>query len=227
MAVPTNDRDLVPYSLTFSTYASSDATSYGLTTAQAAHLATLRATYFDCYSAAVSDGMKSKYLVTLKNSARQGLLDYLRELYSIVQINPAISDALKVQIGVLVKKTEPTPVPVPGMAPRIAIVGTNGRTVRVAISNPDAPEERRLPRGVILVNLFSFVGETAPAGSAGWKFETSTAKRQQNVTFAPTVAEGARVWFTAFYLNSRKQSGPATPPISAYLSGGSTELLAA
>jgi hypothetical protein len=41
------------------------------------------------------------------------------------------------------------------------------------------------------------------------------------------VASGATVWFTAFYFNNRKQSGPASAAISTTIGAGSTMRMAA
>jgi hypothetical protein len=64
------------------------------------------------------------------------------------------------------------------------------------------------------------VGATAPEDPSAYKFEGSTTRSVINVVFPLSVAEGAKVWITAFYFNPRSMSGPGCAPVSAYMQFG-------
>ena len=67
----------------------------------------------------------------------------------------------------------------------------------------------------------SSVLSAPPRGDGRPRFQGGTGKLVMDVTFDPWLAPGAKVWFTAFFFNRRKESGPAATPISANLPGGS------
>ena len=70
------------------------------------------------------------------------------------------------------------------------------------------------------------MGETAPSTESDWTFQGNTNKTTIDVSFPPTVEPGAKVWFTAFFYNGRKQSGLAAVAVSTNLPGGSAMAVA-
>lgn len=230
MAVPTKDTDLVNFAQNMDTRITATPSAFGLTSSQATVFHGYFAAYLAAYNAdqaARAAGIKDKSLTTAKDSAKRTLLGNARELYAFVQASTSVTDANKNLLGVTVRKTTPTPVPVPLVPPRIAVVSCVGHTVRLRFSDPAAPTRRGLPPGVLGVNIFSFVGEDPPAGTTGWHFDGGTGRNTADIQFASTLAPGAKVWFTAFYFNPRKESGPATAPVGTNIPGGSATPMAA
>src|SRR5258706_406301 len=60
----------------------------------------------------------------------------------------------------------------------------------------------------------------AATEEADWTFQGNTPRTSMNVTFPGATPAGAKVWFTAFWFNPRKQSGPAATPLGINLPGG-------
>ena len=87
--------------------------------------------------------------------------------------------------------------------------------------DPANPTRRGKPAGVDGLSVFSFVGTSAPTDEANWKFEGNTTRTVVDVLFPATVVPGAKVWFTAFYFNARKQRGPAATAVGTNIAGGS------
>ena len=52
-----------------------------------------------------------------------------------------------------------------------------------------------------------------------WTFEGVASKTMIDITFPAGTAAGAKVWFTAFWFNSRKQNGPAASPVTTNVPG--------
>jgi len=230
MAIPRRDSLLVPYCQNWDTRVTASPSTFSLTAGQATVLHGYVQAYLDAYNAeqaSVAADTRSKSLTTAKNTAKASLLLNLRELYTFVQASTSVSDANKNLLGVTVKKTTPTPTPPPGVAPAIQCVSANGLTVKLRFSDSDMPSRRGLPPGSIGINVFSFVGATPPAGPDGWRFQGGTGKLFTDVTFDPSLAPGTKVWFTAFFFNRRKESGPAATPISTNLPGGAALPIAA
>ncbi|HTL29753.1 MAG TPA: hypothetical protein VL282_11045, partial [Tepidisphaeraceae bacterium] len=114
-----------------------------------------------------------------------------------------------------------TPQPVPGFAPLLSVVKVSGHVVTVRMANPNEPSSKARPAFTSGMALFSYVGDETPTDPAAFKFETNTGRTEIDVTFPASVATGATVYFTAFFFNNRKQSGPACTPVSATLGAGS------
>jgi hypothetical protein len=128
---------------------------------------------------------------------------------------------MRSDLGLTVKDVEPTPIPPPAFAPSIIIESTTGNVVRIRMMDPANPTRRGKPDGVDGIAVFSFVGAAAPAEEGDWKFEGNTTRTTSDVMFPAATPAGSKVWFTAFYFNARKQSGPAATPAGTNIPGGS------
>src|SRR4051812_48963721 len=126
MAIPKKDSALLAWSTNFDTRVSASATTFGLTTSQATSYTTLHDAFVAAYNAVSTPGARSKSLVTAKDIAKASLLALARELYGLVSANTTVSDPNKELIGVNVRKTPPTPVPVPSEAPALDIISVTG-----------------------------------------------------------------------------------------------------
>lgn len=223
MAMPIQDGALVNWGSNFDTKGTATPSKYSLTASQMTSFHTAYTAFVSAYNAVATAreaGSRSKLLTSTKDQAKADLLVIGRELYSIVQSAISVADGDKSDIGVVVKKTSPTPVPPPSTAPGIAIVSSFGNTVKLRMYDVARPTHRSRPAGTIGASVFSFVGATPPSDESGWKFEGVAGKLIVDVTFPPATPGGAKVWFTAFWFNDRKQNGPASAPIGTNIPGG-------
>jgi hypothetical protein len=229
MAVPKKDADLLSWGDNFGTRISASPVTYGLSAAQAASFDAKYSAFQVAYTALLAAreaGVRSAPLTATKNSTKFDLTQTARELYGFVQDSLTVTDAQKIELGVVVRDVEPSPVPPPSSDPGIEIVSTVGRTVKIRLVDKTTTGRRGRPLGVIGAAVFSHVGPTAPADISGWTFRGNTGRTEVDVDFPSTVANGATVFLTAFWFNDRKQSGPAAAPISVNLPGGDVSMAA-
>jgi hypothetical protein len=219
VSFPSTDSGLLAWSLNFSTRISAAPVPLGLTAPQATAYATLH-TNFSNALAACDPGERSKSLVSAKNIARTVLKTSARQLASIIQGQASVSDAQKIDLGLTVRHV-PMPVPPPSHAPGITVLATVGNTVRLRLFDAVDSARRGKPLGVDGASVFSHVGANPPTSVDDWKFEGVTGKTKIDILFPDSVAPGSRVWFTAFWFNTRKENGPPATPISTNLPGGS------
>lgn len=230
MAIPVKDAELAAYTTNFDARVSVAPATFGLTPEQGltySGFSTAFLTAYNAYVAAVTSGTRSKSLLAAKDTAKANLLACAREFYAFIQADTSVSDANKALVGVTVRKTTPTPTPVPSSAPIVAVESVSGRTARLRLMNAESPTHRGKPAGATGASVFTFVGATPPDEVEAWTFQGNTGRAEFDVTFPGTVAAGAVVWFTAFWFNPRKQSGPACPPVSTNLPGGGVLRMAA
>ena len=231
MAIPTVDALLLDWSTNANTRLTSSPATYGTTATVATAYAAVHApfaTAFENLVAARSSGVRSEPLTAIKSAAKFALLNFARPLYKQIQANTAVTAAAKIELGVHVPNTEPTPWPPPGIAPELTVVSVNGRSVRVRMSDPAHPTRRRLPLGVDGATVLSYVGPVAPTIVPGpYKYEGGTARSTFDVLFPNDVAPGTQIWLVAFFFNERKQNGPACAPVGALINYGGTIPMAA
>jgi hypothetical protein len=208
----------------FSTVLAADPLVYNQTPATATAVTTAVNAFVDALgilTEARANGVRSQQMTADKDSARLAMLDLIRPIYIAVQAS-SISDTAKIAIGVHIRDTHNTPQPIPDFSPLMAVRKVDGNTVTVAMSNPNDPTSKARPPFTAGLALFSYVGEEAPTDPTAFKFEGNTGRTEVSVTFPASVEVGQTVWFSAFFFNNRKQSGPAATPISATLGAGAT-----
>ncbi len=217
--IPPREAELVTWSNNFDALIMTSGVNFGVTAPQAAAYDSLHTAFVSAFQTANDPSTNSRANVVAKNSAKDALVDDARELARIVQADSSVSDAQLAQLGLTVRDDEPTPVPVPTTAPGIAIVSAIGRNVQIRLSDTANPDSRGKPDGVDGASVLSFVGAAPPApeDTEAWKFEGNIGRATATITFPPTVPSGATAWFTAFWFNPRKQSGPAAMPVSTQI----------
>jgi len=218
--LPNTDAALLAWSLNFSTLVSASPTTYALSAAQATAYAALHTAYATAL-AACDPTHRTKSIVSTKNAAKAALRQNARMLGGIVELTASVTNAQRLQLGLTIK-TPPTPSPIPAAAPGLDVLATSGWTATIRLHDTASTAKRGKPPGVAGASIFSWVGSgTAPLDVSAWKFEGITGRvNKVDIVFPNTLAPGAKVWFTAFWFNGRKQSGPACDPVSTNLQGG-------
>jgi hypothetical protein len=223
MAIPKKDALLVAWGSNFDTKGTANPTTYNLTAGEMTSFHTAYQAFVSAYNAVVdarAAGARSKLLTNTKDTAKTALLTLGRELYSFVQDSTSVTDANKADIGVVVKKINPTPIPPPAVKPGMDLVSVTGRTVRVNIHDSASSSKKGKPAGAIGSNVYSFAGATYPTDPAAWQFEGQATRNIFDVTFPDTVAGGSQVWICATWYTRRGETGPISTPLTTFLQGG-------
>ena len=173
--------------------------------------------------AAVDPSIRSKPAVVTKNQKRDALKLAAQTIANKIYASPLVTDAMKVQIG-MPPRQSPKPIPAPISSPTIQIISMMGWMVRIRLLDAVGGKRGRAT-GTAGASVFSAVGETAPANIEDWTFQGNVGRVTAiDISFPTTVAAGTKVWFTSFWFNGRKQSGPPSPFISANLPGGGVSM---
>jgi hypothetical protein len=224
---PAREADLVTFSLNFKTKITASPTTYSLTAAQATSYGTLHDAFVASYTTATDPATRSPMNIAEKDDKKLALVENLRLLAGIVQRAPGTTNPMRIDLGLPTRNFEPAPVPPPADPPQVAVRSVNGRTAHLRLEDVANPSRRGKPAGVFGAAVFSHVGATPPAELADWKFEGNTGRTKFEVNFPSDTPAGATVWFTAFWFNQRKESGPPCDPICTNLPGGSVSSMAA
>lgn len=222
--LPRSDLGLLQWSQTFLAGIQPAPIPLGLTAA----LVTTYSGYHTTYSndlAACDPAIRTKSATAAKNQARANLKFQAKLLANIIDGQSSVSDAQKIALGLNVR-AHPTRNPIPSGSPVIEVVKVTGWTVEIRLRDAITGKLRGRPTATDGASLFSFVGDAPPTDITQYKFEGNTGKTLLEIPFPSTLAAGTKVWITAFWFNGSKQSGPATPPISTNLQGGSVAMTA-
>jgi hypothetical protein len=213
------DADIVAGSANFSTLITASPTTYNLVAAQATAFAALNTALQSAYTASINPETRTPVTVGAKRIAAANMRANAVLLSKIIYSTATVNDSQLTALGLLPRASR-TPVPAPGNPPGIDIVSSTGNTVKIRLHDSTSSSRRGKPLGVSGASVFSFVGAVAPTDQAGWNFEGNTSRTVVDVTFPSGTAAGAKVWFTAFWFNPRKQSGPAAAAVGTNIPGG-------
>ena len=64
------------------------------------------------------------------------------------------------------------------------------------------------------------VARQQPADARGWDFHALASSTSIEITFDAALPPGTKVWLTANWIGTRKQTGPMAAPVSIHLAGG-------
>ena len=103
--IPSTDADFQVWLDNFSELITADPTAYGLSSADATALATLTTTYDNALAAAMNGSTRGPSTVNAKDVARTNAQARARQLATIIQANPAVSEEQKSDLGITVRKT--------------------------------------------------------------------------------------------------------------------------
>jgi hypothetical protein len=224
VSIPRKDAELLAFSANVKTRVMASGNVYQLSDALVDSYITAQEAFAARYQAAFDPITRTRAAVVEKNESRIALGNILRSLCGMVQANDAVPEAAKVNLGLAPRKPR-KPAQVPGKA-TVDIEGVELTNVTARAHGGESSGRARPPY-VDGVTWMTYVGEVAPADPAAWSFAQSTSKLTAVIPFSPELPFGTKVWVTAFFFNSVKESGIAANPVSVRLTGNNVTAQAA
>lgn len=194
--------------------------TWGITVETADQFGELAGSYSAALQAARSELTRGVSTCFAKKTARNLLVDFLQKMIRQIQASPLVSDQMRTDLGINVRKP-PTPAPIPGKA-KLDSVSMDGHNWTVRAHAGLGTRGR--PAHVAGISYFVYVGEEAPADPALWSFVSNTHEMKVTIPFDVALTPGTKVWATAFFRNSRDESGVAADPISTVINFGNAML---
>jgi len=214
------DAEIASGTQVFSGVINTDFALYGLTNAQATSYSILSGQYFAAWQAATNPATRTHGTVAAKNAAKIALKAAAKDLASIINGTPTVTDQMKIDVGLRVSDGR-TPWPVPTVAPKIGISNYGGNTLKVILSDANV-QKRGKPAFVKGAAVYYWVGEETPNENTPWVTFGNTGRTLFNMEFPSSLPQGTKVWVIAAWFNGRGQFGPSCQPVSTLLLGQST-----
>lgn len=211
--LPARDADLDVWALNFSTLITAAPATYGLVAADATAISNAFNSWHAAFLAATNPSTRTQGTVATKNIQKANLLTVVRGYAATIRANRAVTDANKMNLGLHVRDTQPTPIPPPVTRPVLAIARLEQGAMQLRATDEATPNRRARPVGSAGMLLFRAIG-TAPVNDPGdATFLTFVGKTEAMSTFAPA-DNGKVATYFARWTNSKGEVGPWSQGVS-------------
>lgn len=212
--LPQRDAELDTWALNFSTLITAAPATYGLSAPDGVAIATAYNTFHTAYLAATNPSTRTQAAVETKNLQKANLLNVVRGYAATIRANRAVTNANKMNLGLHVRDTTPTPVPPPATRPVLAIGRMTQGSMEVRATDEATPNRRARPNGAAGLLLYRAVGTTAVNDPSEATFLTFVGKPEALSTFAPA-DNGKVATYFARWTNSKGEVGPWSQSVSS------------
>ncbi len=210
---PTRESELDNWLNNFKGLIAATPTNYGLAASDATAITNAFNSWHTAYQAAVNAATRSSLTIETKNQQKANVLFVVRGYIGTITANRAVSDTLKMGLGLHIRDTSPTPVPAPSTKPSLRIVRTDQGFMDITAVDEATPLKRARPVGSVGMLLYRAVATTAINDPAEAQFLTFVGKPAAHATF--TAADrGKTATYFARWTNARGETGPWSNGVS-------------
>jgi hypothetical protein len=203
--IPQRDSELVAWSDNFVTKVAASATKWEIPAREVTDLQ-IAANSFAVLHAQADSPEKNSVIVAEKNAARDALEAKIRELAGFRLNNPVITDAERISLGLHVRDTKPSNIPVPKSRPELDIDVLDFRRLKIVFHDMDSDSKAK-PYGVNGAVVLYAVLDTPPA-------DVNALSRSALATRTPHILEfteeerGKTVYVAICWQNEKGERGP-------------------
>lgn len=199
----------------FVPYALNNSSSLGLDAAAVAALTSRVTAWTYAWSGFINLQAAFHGATDTKDGERELSEAMVRLLTNQIQIRPETTDAEREALGIPVRKTTRTPVPVPSTTPSIQRIDASTRGIlRLFIVDATTPESRAKPFGVHGCEIREQIGGTMPTNPNSMPLLAVETRMPYRADFDPDDI-GKTVYFALRWQNTRGQQGPWSQVYSA------------
>lgn len=214
--IPSKEADLINWGLNYTTLISATPLAYGLTAGDAASLASNFAEFQTAYNLAINPSTRTIATVAAKDEQKAGFLSLARSYAAIIRANQSVTNEQLAALGLTVRDSTPTVVPVPTSVPVINVPLAGPSQQYMTIADQYTPTSKAKPQGVAGMLLFRKTAATPQTNFVGAQAVGLFTKADQLLdTSGLTAGEVATYW--GRWYNRKGQLGPLSAPASAVI----------
>ena len=189
--------------------------AWGIPTADFSRLVSYQTIWRVTWLKAKNKDTRSRADVQAKKDARKEYQPRLRKFVKQwIAFNGKVTDADREGLGLKVKDTEPTPMPVPDRAPDVTIDTIRHLVHKLRLTDPENPHTQAKPKGVSHIQVLRCFSEDVPTSVKQYRLVGDATRFIYRVNFVEA-DEGKMVWYIVRYVNTRGLPGPWSNEISA------------
>src|ERR1043166_5321834 len=207
------DDDFDDQLLKFNNWVSANGETYGLSTANLSALATATTNWSTAFTAHKDAQSAAESAKTTKDDARAAAEALMRPFGATLQAS-AMTNPMRVEAGLTVRKTTHTPAAVPTSKPVLTIDNSQRLQQTIHFRDETTPNSKAKPPGVMGIELRYFCGEPPPADPGEFEFAgIDTATPYLLVHEAGSA--GKKCWVAGRWVNTRQEKGPWSETVMA------------
>lgn len=183
--IPTTDSGLDAWAANFSSLITAAPATYGLDSVDAAAIQTAYDTYHAAYllggtappnRTPVNPSTRTPVTVAAKDSAKIAGRILWRTYASQIRINPGVTDADKIALGLNLPSSGGTPIPAPTSFPLLSFVSGGVLTHVFSYKDSDIPTGKAKAPGAVQMQLMAKVADTPSTGPDAWPLKLLVTK---------------------------------------------------
>jgi hypothetical protein len=206
--------EIVSGSAQFAAYVAAHYAELGLTSVQSDGFGVVDAALQAAWSASSAPATRTSVTVKATRLAMKNMRAMAVSLAKQIAANPAVVHSQLVALGLL-PRAQPTRLPRIDATPALRVMSVIGREMRVRVRDASGARRGRASNALGCL-IYTFIGETPPAGIDGWTCRGPSTGNWATVLFPESFGPGTKVWFTAQWFNARGV-GPGCTPVPALI----------
>lgn len=201
--IPPKDADFDAWFLNFNTLIAANPTTYGLTAPDATAITAVYTPWSVAYPIAINPATRTAATVATKDATRATAEATVRPYAIRIRNNAAVSDALKIGVGVTIPNTPPTPIPAPVDVPVLSLLRAISLEQTLEFKTSGTIGKAK-PFGVIGVEIWRSVGVAFATDPVQTAYITTVTKSPFRQTYE-AADQGKKVTFFGRFIT---RSGP-------------------
>lgn len=215
--IPPKDADFDAWLVNFDTLIAANPTNYGLVAGDATAITAVTTPWSAAYPIAINPATRTAATIATKDAARATAEATVRPYAIRIRNNSAVSDALKIGVGVTIPNTPPTPIPAPVVAPVLSLLSAISLEQTLEYKAAGALGKAK-PFGAIGVEVWRAVGTVPAVDPLQTAFKGTVTKSPFRQTFLAGDQGKIVTYFGRFVTRSGPggvaQVGPWSDPLS-------------
>lgn len=212
--IPPKDADFNNWLLNFSTLLSANPPLYGLTSTDAANVATVTTAWTAAYTPVTSPSTKTAMAVSAKNTAKINALSTVRPYAQQISLNAGVASGDKTAIGVNPRTSTPTPVTAPTTNPVLTLQSCSNLSAYVRFRDSAAAVSvKAKPYGVLQLQLAGATSPTVVTDPTSLPLKATPTKSPFVLTFS-SADIGKQFYCAGRWVTRSGLTGPWSPIIS-------------
>jgi hypothetical protein len=150
-----------------------------------------------------------------KNDSRKAYIKIIRKtVKQYIANNDVVTNTDKVSLRITVPDTIRTRVSVPDHAPKGTVKKIDHLFQELRIVDPETPTSKAKPEGVARINVYRYIGTTAPVNFSQYS-SAGSATTAKFISKFEDEDIGKKAWHIFEYENTRGERGPKSDAVSA------------
>jgi hypothetical protein len=212
--IPTKDANLANWLTNFTTLITATPSAFGLTPTDAANIDASVALFSNAYAPITSPSTKTAQAVSNKNTAKVTTLAQIRPYAQNISLNPGVSSANKIAVGVNPRTSTPSPITPPVSTPILLLQSLQNLAATLRYrDSASSPSVKGKPYGVKQCRIFGMVSATSVTNPASMPL-VATATKSPFVLGFPSAEAGMQFYCAAVWAIQTGGTSPWSPIIN-------------